>query len=251
MFTPGQQTLYTFYCGEEPVTPTPTATDACSQVVSITASNGPASGCTGGFNRTWTALDACGNPRTFVQTIAFVDTLAPEFTNCPADVVLPCDVYTLPAPVAPIATDGCSNSVSVGYSQHLFGDVPPAGALPDGYCVMETPVRPADNPCGYPVDWGLALHTMPVQYRYYTIEEGRWTRYNNRVEVSMRVKVAQLPGQSQLNAGWDVEMTFDNGSSAAEWFNGVHGFKADCGGIAANANEWEYFILEAGATMTG
>jgi hypothetical protein len=46
-------------------------------------------------------------------------------------------------------------------------------------------------------------------------------------------------------------MTFDNGSSAIEWFNGVHGFKADCGGIAANANEWEYFILESGATMTG
>jgi hypothetical protein len=251
VFTAGQQTLYNFYCGENPVTPTPTATDACSEVVSITASNGTASGCTGGFNRTWTALDACGNSRTFVQTIAFIDTLAPVFASCPADVVLPCDVYTLPAPVAPIATDGCSNSVSMDYDQFVFGDAPVVNSLPGGDCLMKTPVRPLDNPCGYPVDWGLALHTMPVQYRYYTIETGEWVRFANRVEVTMRVKVAQLPGQSQLNAGWDVEMTFDNGSSAAEWFNGVHGFKADCGGIAANANEWEYFILQSGATMTG
>jgi hypothetical protein len=251
VFTAGQQTLYSFYCGENPVTPTPTATDACSQVVSITASNGTASGCTGGFNRTWTALDACGNSRTFVQTIAFIDTLAPVFASCPDDVVLPCDVYTLPAPVAPIATDGCSNSVSMDYDQFVFGDAPVVNSLPGGDCLMKTPVRPLDNPCGYPVDWGLALHTMPVQYRYYTIETGEWVRFANRVEVTMRVKVAQLPGQSQLNAGWDVVMTFDNGSSAAEWFNGVHGFKADCGGIAANANEWEYFILQSGATMTG
>jgi len=251
VFTAGQQTLYNFYCGENPVTPTPTATDACSQVVSITASNGTASGCTGGFNRTWTALDACGNSRTFVQTIAFIDTLAPVFASCPGDVVLPCDVYTLPAPVAPIATDGCSNSVSMDYDQFVFGDAPVVNSLPGGDCLMKTPVRPLDNPCGYPVDWGLALHTMPVQYRYYTIETGEWVRFANRVEVTMRVKVAQLPGQSQLNAGWDVVMTFDNGSSAAEWFNGVHGFKADCGGIAANANEWEYFILQSGATMTG
>ena len=251
VFTAGQQTLYSFYCGETPVTPAPTATDACSVVDTIFATNGPASGCTGGFNRTWTAIDACGNSRTFVQTIAFIDTLAPVFASCPDDVVLPCDVYTLPAPVAPIATDGCSNSVSMDYDQFTFGDAPVVGSLPGGDCLMKTPVRPLDNPCGYPVDWGLALHTMPVQYRYYTIETGEWVRFANRVEVTMHVKVAQLPGQSQLNAGWDVEMTFDNGSSAAEWFNGVHGFKADCGGIAANANEWEYFILQSGATMTG
>jgi hypothetical protein len=116
---------------------------------------------------------------------------------------------------------------------------------------MQTPTRPVDNPCGYPVDWGLALHTMPIQYRYYTIDHGQWTRFDDRVEVSIHVAVAQLPGQSPLNAGWDVEMTFDNGSSAADWFNVVHGFKADCGSIDANANEWEYFILQAGATMTG
>ena len=136
MFTAGQQTLYSFFCGQTPVTPAPTATDACSVVDTIFATNGPASGCTGGFNRTWTALDACGNSRNFVQTIAFTDTIEPVFTNCPADVELPCTTYTLPAPVAPIATDFCSNSVSMDYDQFLFGDVPPAGAQPDGYCVM-------------------------------------------------------------------------------------------------------------------
>ena len=251
VFAAGQQTLYNFFCGQAPVTPVPTATDACSEIDTIFAINGTPSGCTGGFNRTWRAIDACGNSRDFVQTIAFNDTIEPVFTNCPADVELPCTTYTLPAPVAPIATDFCSNSVSMDYDQFLFGDVPPAGAQPDGYCAMVTPVRPLDNPCGYPVDWGLALHTMPVQYRYYTIEEGRWTRFNNRVEVTMRVKAAQLPGQPALNAGWNVSMTFDEGSSAIEWFNGVHGFKADCGGIAANANEWDYFILQSGATMTG
>lgn len=251
VFDAEQQTFYTFECGDDNTTPAPTATDACSEVVSITASNGAGSGCTGSFNRTWTATDACGNSSTFVVFINIVDTEEPVFNNCPNDVELSCDVYTLPAPVNPNATDVCDSSVDIDYDQFLFGDVPPAGAEPDGYCVIETPVLPEGNPCGYPVDWGLALFNMPIQYRYYTIQDGRWTRFSDRVEISMTVRVAQLPGQPQLNAGWEVDMTFDNGTEAAEWFNGVHGFKADCGGIAANANEWEYFILQSGATMTG
>ena len=244
-------TYYEFECGDNNTTPAPPVSDACSEIVSVVASSGPAGPCTGSFNRIWTATDACGNTATATVFINIVDTEDPYFTNCPDSLVLPCDVYTLPAPTTPNAEDACDDNLTVGYSQFLFGDVPPTGAQPDGYCVMETPVRPVGNPCGYPVDWGLALHTMPVQYRYYTIEDGRWTRYDNRVEVSMRVKVAALPGSPALNAGWDVEMTFDNGSSAIEWFNGVHGFKADCGGLAGESANWEYFILESGATMTG
>jgi hypothetical protein len=251
VFDPNQTTYYTFECGSNYSTPAPTSHDACSSVVSTTASNGTLSGCAGSFNRTWTATDACGNPSTFVVYINVVDTTDPTFDSCPDSLVLPCDVYTLPTPAAPTAHDNCDNSVQVVYEQHLFGDVPPANSLPGGYCHLVTPVRPSNNPCGYPVDWGVALHTMPLNYRYYTIENGTFVRYSDRVEVSLHIRVATLPNHDQIAAGWDVTMRFDNGSTAAEWFNGVHGFKADCGGIAANANEWEYFILQSGATMNG
>jgi hypothetical protein len=97
----------------------------------------------------------------------------------------------------------------------------------------------------------VALFHLPAAYRYYEIVDGNWIRYADRIEVSMQIRPITVGSAEPINGGWNVTMEFDNGSSAEEWFSGIHGFKADCGGIAENANDWEYFILQSGANMTG
>jgi hypothetical protein len=251
VFAAGQQTSYQFECGDSYATAAPAATDNCSNVVSVTSVNGPVNytgNCNGSFARTWTATDACGNTSTFVQLISFIDTTEPVLAGCPSSIELDCEAAA-PAPANVTASDACDNSVVAIFDEFWIGDTPAPGSIED--CKLKTAVLPANNPCGYPADWGVALFNMPLSYRYYEILDGNWIRYSNRVEVTLHIQPVQLGDAPQVNGGWDVVMEFDNGSSAAEWFNGIHGFKADCGGIAANANEWEYFILQEGASMTG
>jgi hypothetical protein len=250
-FTGNLQTSYQFECGSSYATNPPVAVDNCSTVASITSQDGPvnySSNCNGSFARTWTATDACGNTSNFVQLISFVDTTEPVLSGCPSDIVLACDQE---APVAAnvSASDVCDSSVDLDFDEFWIGDTPAPGSIED--CKLITAVRPADNPCGYPADWGVALFNMPINYRYYTIVDGSWIRYADRVEVTLHIQPAQINDSPLIDGGWDVSMTFDNGSSAEEWFSGIHGFKADCGGVAANANGWEYFILQEGATMIG
>jgi uncharacterized surface protein with fasciclin (FAS1) repeats len=250
-FTSGLQTSYQFECGSSYATPAPTATDNCSTVASITSVDGPvnySSNCNGSFARTWTATDACGNNSNFVQLITFVDTTDPVLAGCPSDIVLDCSADA-PAAANVTASDACDSNVDLDFDEFWIGDTPAPGSIED--CKLITAALPADNPCGYPADWGVALFNMPINYRYYEIVDGNWVRYADRVEVTLHIQPVQLGSTPQINGGWDVSMEFDNGSTAEEWFSGIHGFKADCGGVAANANEWEYFILQEGASMTG
>lgn len=251
VFTAGQQTSYQFECGSSYATPAPAATDNCSAVASVTSVNGPVNysgNCNGSFARTWTATDACGNASNFVQLISFIDTVDPVLAGCPSDIVLDCEADA-PAAASVTASDVCDSSVDLAYDQFLIGDTPAPGSIAD--CKIKTAVLPANNPCGYPADWGVALFNLPVAYRYYEIVDGNWIRYANRIEVTMQIRPITIGSADAINGGWNVTMEFDNGSSAEEWFSGIHGFKADCGGIAANANDWEYFILQSGANMTG
>lgn len=251
VFTAGQPTSYQFECGSSYATPAPAATDNCSAVASVTSVDGPVNysgNCNGSFARTWTATDACGNTSNFVQLISFIDTVDPVLAGCPSDIVLDCEAEA-PAAANVTASDVCDSNVDLSYDEFWIGDTPAPGSIAD--CKIKTAVLPANNPCGYPADWGVALFHLPVAYRYYEIVDGSWIRYANRIEVTMQIRPITVGSASPINGGWNVTMEFDNGSSAEEWFSGIHGFKADCGGIAANANEWEYFILQSGANMTG
>src|SRR5205807_751199 len=75
-------------CGEstEPShTGTATATDNCPAAIAITYSDvATAANCTGrqGVDRTWKAVDHCGNISTCVQHITFLDNTAPTLQNC-------------------------------------------------------------------------------------------------------------------------------------------------------------------------
>jgi hypothetical protein len=101
------------------VTGVATATDTCSSV-SISYSDSVSNVCGGAkvISRTWTAIDACGNRASCVQTITVQDTTAPRIT-CPTNVTLQCPANTSTnATGAATATDTCS-SVSISYTDSV------------------------------------------------------------------------------------------------------------------------------------
>jgi len=99
----------TIECGDtipEPVTPN--VFDECGEVTDIFFSETIEEGeCTYTINRTWVALDACGNSSTATQAITVVDTQGPVFSNLPEDFTVSCN-EEVPAPVLPTAYDVCA-----------------------------------------------------------------------------------------------------------------------------------------------
>jgi hypothetical protein len=94
-----------------------TASDACSTPLVAYSDRVSAESCGGAgvVERTWTALDVCGNVATGVQTIAIVDSTAPELT-IPADDALQVGETMLPISTGlATATDACS-TVTVTYT---------------------------------------------------------------------------------------------------------------------------------------
>ena len=82
-FTPADQTLD---CSDDYALEMATATDACSGVA-VTYADSESFPCDGSrvIERTFTAIDGCGNVSTHMQTISFLDTTAPVFTSTPED----------------------------------------------------------------------------------------------------------------------------------------------------------------------
>jgi hypothetical protein len=78
------------------------------------------------ITRSWEAKDGCGNADTCSQTITVVDTTAPIFVDCPADITVECDA--IPTPASPSATDNCG-AVTVTY----LGETSTPGACPQSY----------------------------------------------------------------------------------------------------------------------
>ena len=110
-FTPADQTLD---CSDDYTLEMATATDACSGVA-VTYADSESFPCDGSrvIERTFTAIDGCGNVSTHLQTISFLDTTAPVFTSTPEDLALECS-EELPVTEA-TASDDCG-SVTVTYS---------------------------------------------------------------------------------------------------------------------------------------
>ena len=90
--------------------PIPSATDACSEVITLVWNDVEFSGgCTlpiSAIVRTYTAVDACNNVSQAEQVIQLTDIQAPAWDFLPEDVTIECtDVYEL---VPPTATDNCA-----------------------------------------------------------------------------------------------------------------------------------------------
>src|SRR5947207_3141744 len=96
------------------------ATDNCGGTPVITHSDQVTpSSCANKFiiKRTYTAVDACGNSSSQVQTITVNDNTAPVITSIPADVTVEC-ASSVPAAknAAVVATDNCGGSPLITHS---------------------------------------------------------------------------------------------------------------------------------------
>ncbi|MGF1564913.1 MAG: hypothetical protein ACFCUH_06075, partial [Flavobacteriales bacterium] len=101
-----------------------TATDNCS-AVEISFVDGMVSGdCPSSFERTWTAIDVCGNSSSCVQIITINDFTSP-IIDCPVDITIDCTSATTPD-VTGMATafDDCSEPVITFVDGPITGDCP-------------------------------------------------------------------------------------------------------------------------------
>ncbi|RMG77944.1 MAG: hypothetical protein D6714_18990, partial [Bacteroidetes bacterium] len=135
-----------------------TASDNCAMDVTIDfLETSVPTACGETITRKWMATDGCGNTSEAVQTIAVVDTEAPELTNIPADVTVECDA--VPTAANPVATDNCDDDVSVNFS-----DIIEPGACDNAYRINRT--WTATDNCGNETSATQIItvedHTAPV-----------------------------------------------------------------------------------------
>lgn len=135
-FTPADQTLD---CAADYTLEMATASDACTGAT-VTYVDSETQPCDGSrvIERTFTAVDGCGNATSHVQTISFLDNTAPTFTATPDDLTLECS-EALPATSAE-AADDCG-SVTVTYADETV-----AGNCAGNYTVLRT--FTAEDGCG-------------------------------------------------------------------------------------------------------
>ena len=125
-------------CGDDvPSVELPQVSDACSEPAEVTYTEFTESGaCSGSYSitRTFTATDACGNTSTHIQTITFLDDVAPVFNEFQAVVELSCENAS-----AALATafDNCGD-VTITYTD----------AFIDGACGTRTRTYTATDACG-------------------------------------------------------------------------------------------------------
>jgi GEVED domain/HYR domain/Lectin C-type domain/Secretion system C-terminal sorting domain len=127
-------------CGNLPVVPNVTATDACDPSVAVTYNQTiTGAGCNQVVTRTWTATDDCGNVATASQTITVSDNVAPVI-SCPANPCVAAVQGQCGAPVnfSATATDNCSG-VTVSYS------IAPGSVFPVGTTAV---TATATDACG-------------------------------------------------------------------------------------------------------
>jgi hypothetical protein len=115
---PGDKQLLCSAASDTSKTGKATAVDGCSSVTITYTDAATAAGCSGipGIDRTWKAMDACGNFSTCVQHITFIDTIKPVIT-CPGDKQLTCGGQTDTAHTGKAtALDNCGGAVTITYT---------------------------------------------------------------------------------------------------------------------------------------
>jgi len=92
-------------------------TDDCSGLdVSFTDVEVDNADCLYTIERTWIAVDGCGNTTTMVQNITIVDTTSPVLVSSPVDVSLECNEQ-VPAIIDATFSDTCDDDVEVLFSE--------------------------------------------------------------------------------------------------------------------------------------
>lgn len=146
----------TVSCESIPPVGQPVASDNCAASVQITYNgatrvDGPCPD-TYTLNRTWTAVDSCGNTSTALQVITVQDITAPTFTFVPVPVTVNCDA--IPPIGTPTATDNCDAAVSIQFVEEVRTN----GNCPNNYTLSRT-WKATDN-CG---NTSLATQVITVR----------------------------------------------------------------------------------------
>jgi hypothetical protein len=155
----------------------------------------------------------------------------------------------VPAASEVSAFDTCDDAVQLYFEETFVGDAPAEGSIAD--CNLITPVRPAGNPCGYPVDWAMAMFGMTSANRFYAVDGGSLVQYpDNTIHLTATMRSTSNPSN-----GWNVDVWFNGGMDWSTWTSQSFptSFKADCGGVDANYANWQYYLLTPGshAELTG
>ncbi|MBL7943794.1 MAG: hypothetical protein JNM00_13560, partial [Flavobacteriales bacterium] len=124
-------------CGDIPAPASPVATDVCDADVLILFDETETSGCPYTINRTWTAIDDCGNLSTFSQVLFVSDNQAPSLVGVPEDQIAYCGA--IPAPASVTAADNCYGNLPVVFDETIADQ-------PCGYLIIRT--WAATDPCG-------------------------------------------------------------------------------------------------------
>ncbi|MFK7831642.1 MAG: Ig-like domain-containing protein, partial [Winogradskyella sp.] len=117
----GLQPSISVECGNLPDTNSITTTDACSTVTVTSDDLQFSGGCAGVIQRTYTATDACGNSRQFVQFLNLTDTTDPSFNeSLPNDITVTSN--NIPTAVTLTASDNCTSNINTVFSETVIGD---------------------------------------------------------------------------------------------------------------------------------
>ena len=133
-FNDNNQSQFNYECGTTAPVIEPVAFDACSTFeLSYLDGNEWSDGCYYGFNRVWTAIDACGNDNQFVQYISFNDTTAPVVAPFDFELDMPCDDISDAILIS--ATDNCNDVIITFSDEHVSGGC--AGKIIRTYTVRD------------------------------------------------------------------------------------------------------------------
>ncbi|MFN0032513.1 MAG: T9SS type A sorting domain-containing protein, partial [Flavobacteriales bacterium] len=204
----------------------------------------------------YTATDLCGNQSFTYYTISVYDETAPVLSEYPADLVIDC-LDEVPGAPDITATDNC-DEVDVWYTDDCYGDCPEEGQ--ENSCDMVQPDL-GTNECNYlydgePAPWSMALFSLGNNnFRYYLLDEsyaGNSFVVNGDGTIDVTCRVVSCYDEE---GGFDISVSFEDEMTWAEWSTQSFptSFKADCGGEAANHEDWLYYLLanSEGAEVIG
>jgi len=121
IFVPGSVTIE---CDQDIPSEEPIFIDNCDDDLEIVAASSISnvSECGYTINRSWTAIDDCGNATTVTQTIVVVDTTAPVLVDVPGNETVDCTMIPQPAEVT--AIDNCDENPAVAFSESISTGCP-------------------------------------------------------------------------------------------------------------------------------
>jgi hypothetical protein len=169
---------FTIECDQDEPAFTPIFDDNCDEDLSVSAISGinNVSDCGYDIERSWTAIDDCGNSVSVSQVIHVVDTTDPILIGVPANTIVECNA--IPDPAVVTATDNCSTP-SIGMGQ----------VVTDGCPYTITRTWTATDACGNTSTSVQIINVVDTQDPvlmnnppvYYVIECGQELPVNNPV----------------------------------------------------------------------